>query len=176
MWADENVRALMDDGLFRLASGRLDEAILRFSEVIKQDPTFAEAYNVRGRAHFLAGRPLPHALVCVTAVAARRRRPTTARAVVLAVGVSGRYHESMSDINKTLEWEKYHFGALLGKGLSYFYLDMHEAAVRALKDALRIHPWATGVGTTLQLARKVVEEQNWTAKGRASSESSSKST
>jgi tetratricopeptide (TPR) repeat protein len=46
---------LMAEGAGQLQSGRLDEAIAVYSEVIRRKPAFAEGWNKRATAYFLAG-------------------------------------------------------------------------------------------------------------------------
>lgn len=53
--SNERVVALMDDGVQLMMRARYPEAISRFEEVLRIDPSFAEAYNKRGTAHFLSG-------------------------------------------------------------------------------------------------------------------------
>lgn len=53
--SNERVVALMDDGVQLMMRARYAEAIARFEEVLRIDPSFAEAYNKRGTAHFLSG-------------------------------------------------------------------------------------------------------------------------
>lgn len=53
--SNERVVALMDDGVQLMMRARYAEAIARFEEVLRIDPSFSEAYNKRGTAHFLSG-------------------------------------------------------------------------------------------------------------------------
>ena len=46
---------LMADGAGHMQSGRFDEAIAVFSEVIRRKPAFAEGWNKRATVYFLAG-------------------------------------------------------------------------------------------------------------------------
>lgn len=52
----------------------------------------------------------------------------------------GRFDESVSDIQQTLELEPRHFGALSGLALIYDAVDNPEAAIRSLEAALEINP------------------------------------
>lgn len=52
----------------------------------------------------------------------------------------GRYSDSVQDIERTLEIEPRHFGALSGLGLIYVELKRDEAALKAFEKALEINP------------------------------------
>lgn len=52
----------------------------------------------------------------------------------------GNYDGSVADIQRTLALEERHFGALSGLGLIYDSLDQKEAALKAFRAALEIHP------------------------------------
>jgi len=52
---DDRIDALMAQGADQLEGGQLNEAIATYSEVIKRRPAFAEGWNKRATALFLAG-------------------------------------------------------------------------------------------------------------------------
>ena len=52
---DEAVDAIFARGVDEMGGGRLDEAVATFSEVIRRKPDFAEGWNKRATALFLAG-------------------------------------------------------------------------------------------------------------------------
>ena len=52
----------------------------------------------------------------------------------------GEYQKSQNDINKVLELEKRHFGALAGQGLVNIKLKNYEKAIKSYKKALKIYP------------------------------------
>ena len=54
---DDAVDALMARGAQQLEAGDLEAAIATYSEVIRRKPAFAEGWNKRATAYFLAGDP-----------------------------------------------------------------------------------------------------------------------
>ncbi|MEP7084714.1 MAG: tetratricopeptide repeat protein [Betaproteobacteria bacterium] len=52
---DDGVDALLARGVEEMQTGRLDESIATFTEVIRRKPGFAEGWNKRATALFLAG-------------------------------------------------------------------------------------------------------------------------
>ena len=53
----------------------------------------------------------------------------------------GRYDESLADIERTLQLEPRHFGALAGRSLIHLQRDERELALEAIRQALEIHPF-----------------------------------
>jgi tetratricopeptide (TPR) repeat protein len=64
------------------------------------------------------------------------------RATVLFL--MGRYEDSVLDIQRTLQLEPRHFGALSGLGLIYDAVEEPAAAIRSLEAALEINPHLHG--------------------------------
>jgi tetratricopeptide (TPR) repeat protein len=58
---------------------------------------------------------------------------------------AGRFDDSLSDIDRTLQLEPRHFGALAGKGLVYEELGQDENALAAFKQALAVDPQLTDI-------------------------------
>ena len=52
----------------------------------------------------------------------------------------GRYDETVKDLEETLKREPRHFGAWTGLGVVFEAVDEREAALRAYREALKIHP------------------------------------
>jgi tetratricopeptide (TPR) repeat protein len=52
---DTSIDQLLAKGIGQMQSARLDEAIATFSEIIRRKPAFAEGWNKRATAYFLAG-------------------------------------------------------------------------------------------------------------------------
>jgi tetratricopeptide (TPR) repeat protein len=58
--------------------------------------------------------------------------------------LKGDYDASVRDIQKVLELEPRHFGALSGLGLIYLAIERPDAAARSFAAALAIHPFLPG--------------------------------
>ena len=52
----------------------------------------------------------------------------------------GEYQKSQNDIDKVLDLEKRHFGALAGQGLVNIELQNYEKAIKSYEDAMQIYP------------------------------------
>jgi tetratricopeptide (TPR) repeat protein len=51
------------------------------------------------------------------------------------------YEDSLADIEKTLQYEPRHFGALSGRALIYLAQDKRGLAIRDISAALAVHPF-----------------------------------
>ena len=69
----------------------------------------------------------------------------------------GRYDPAVLEIQKTLELEPRHFGALFGLGLINLALGREREALRAFEAALRIHPLMPGAKTHIRELRDRVQ-------------------
>jgi tetratricopeptide (TPR) repeat protein len=56
------------------------------------------------------------------------------------------FDQSLADIEKTLQAEPRHFGALAGRALIYLELDQRDLALEAITQALAIHPFLSERG------------------------------
>lgn len=65
----------------------------------------------------------------------------------------GDFRASVKDIDRTLEIEPRHFGALSGLGLIMVALDNDEAAIAAFEATLAVHPFAAGAQQNLEALR-----------------------
>ena len=66
----------------------------------------------------------------------------------------GRYDQSVIDIQKTLELEPRHFGALSGLGLINLALGRDRQALAAFEAALKIHPHMPGADSHIRELRE----------------------
>lgn len=69
----------------------------------------------------------------------------------------GDFAGSVDDIKRTMALEERHFGALSGLGLIYDQLDQKEAAIKAFRAALEIHPHLDGIRDRMEQLVKEVE-------------------
>mgnify|MGYP003334037134 CR=1 FL=1 len=68
----------------------------------------------------------------------------------------GALDESIAAINKTLELEPRHFGALSGLGMIRMRKNQDNEALKAFEDAAKVHPNLPGVKTNIENLRKKV--------------------
>lgn len=66
-----------------------------------------------------------------------------------------RYDKSLADIDKVLELEPRHFGALAGRGMIYEAMDMPDKALAAYREALMMNPFMAGVRDKVKLLEKL---------------------
>ena len=103
---DESLTSKLNEGAKLLQQRELSHSISIFTEVIKLDPSWAEAWNKRATAYYMIGE----------------------------------FQKSQMDIDKVLELEKRHFGALAGQGLVNIQLKNYEKAIESYKKAKEIYP------------------------------------
>ncbi len=65
-----------------------------------------------------------------------------------------RYEKSLADIDKVLELEPRHFGALAGRGMIYEAEGKLDEALAAYREALTMNPFMAGVKDKVQLLEK----------------------
>jgi len=98
---------LLEDGSSAMMDNKLETAYNKFTEVIEQDPNWAEAWNKRATVLYLMGK----------------------------------YELSQADIDKVLQLEKRHFGALSGQGLVQTALKNYQKAIDSYIEAHKVHPF-----------------------------------
>jgi len=63
------------------------------------------------------------------------------------------------DIERTLELEPRHFGALSGLGLIYVQIGNEQAALKAFKQAFEINPHLEGVKANIESIEKSMSDK-----------------
>lgn len=97
---------LLKRGRDAMEAGDLAAAIEHLTALTDHAPEFAEGWNARATAFYMAGQ----------------------------------FGPSMADIARTLSLNDHHFGALAGLGMILEELGREEAAIRAYRTSLAIHP------------------------------------
>ena len=103
---DDKLTSILNEGSRLMQDNNLLRAISVFTEVIKMDPTWAEAWNKRATVYYMIGE----------------------------------FEKSQNDIDKVLNLEKRHFGALAGQGLVNIQLKNYEKAILSYQMAEKIYP------------------------------------
>ncbi len=71
----------------------------------------------------------------------------------------GDYQESQNDINKVLNLEKRHFGALAGQGLVNIQLKNYEKAIESYEKAQEIYPAMQSPKIMIKKIRELINQQ-----------------
>jgi tetratricopeptide (TPR) repeat protein len=69
----------------------------------------------------------------------------------------GKYDEAIADLESTLTYEPRHFGAWIGLGMIFESIDRPEAALKAYRKALEIHPHAAAAQQGEKRLSRVIE-------------------
>ncbi len=69
----------------------------------------------------------------------------------------GKYDEAIADLESTLTYEPRHFGAWIGLGMIFESIERPEAALKAYRKALEIHPHAAAAQQGERRLSRVVE-------------------
>lgn len=96
---DARIDRQMARGAEEMQSGRLPEALATFSEVIRRRPAFAEGWNKRATAHYLAGNFRQSLADCDEVL---KRNPSHFG----ALSGYGQIHFQLEDFEKALQWWK----------------------------------------------------------------------
>ena len=80
------------------------------------------------------------------------------RATVLYL--MGKYEQSQADIDKVLELEQRHFGALAGQGLVNIQLKNYEKAIRSYQEAQKIYPAMRSPDIMIKQIETLIKEQS----------------
>ena len=123
---DQKLTAKLEEGSQLVRDQKYLKAKNVFSEVIKLDQNWAEAWNKRATVLYLLGN----------------------------------FEASQNDIDKVLELENRHFGALAGEGLVNIQLKNYEKAIRSYKKALKIYPSMKSSGYMIQEIKKMIKKDS----------------
>jgi len=69
------------------------------------------------------------------------------------------YERSIADCAKVMQLNPYHFGAQAGMAQCLLQLRKHRAALKAFKNAIKIHPHLEGVEDTIRALEKAIGEE-----------------
>ena len=72
----------------------------------------------------------------------------------------GDYQASLADIDRTLELEPHHFGALAGLGLVNIKLDRDEAALDAFERVLRVSPQSDSAKANVEFVKQRIKDKS----------------
>ena len=122
---DEKLTSILDEGSRLVQDQKLAKAIEIFTDVIKMDPTWAEAWNKRATVYYMIGE----------------------------------FQKSQDDIDKVLELEKRHFGALAGQGLVNIQLKNYEKAILSYKKAQEIYPSMQSPKTMIKQIENLIKQE-----------------
>ena len=122
---DQNLTIRLEEGSEFVRNQKLSKAIEIFTEIIKLDPEWAEAWNKRATALYMIGD----------------------------------YQGSQNDINKVLNLEKRHFGALAGQGLVNIQLKNYEKAIESYQKAQEIYPTMKSPKIMIKQIKELIKQQ-----------------
>jgi tetratricopeptide (TPR) repeat protein len=72
----------------------------------------------------------------------------------------GNYEASLADIDRTLELEPHHFGALAGLGLVNIGLDRDEAALDAFERVLKVDPQSESAKQNIEFVKQRIKDKS----------------
>ena len=72
----------------------------------------------------------------------------------------GNYEASLADIDRTLELEPLHFGALAGLGLVNLELDRDEAALDAFERVLKVTPQSRSAKYNIEIVKQRIKDKS----------------
>jgi tetratricopeptide (TPR) repeat protein len=72
----------------------------------------------------------------------------------------GNYEASLADIDRTLELEPHHFGALAGLGLVNIELDRDEAALDAFERVLKVTPQSQSARYNIEIVKQRIKDKS----------------
>ena len=129
IWSTHPVNKKLTDKLAEGSTFVRNKQLLKaariFTDVINQDPKWAEAWNKRATVLYMIGD----------------------------------YQGSQDDINKVLEIEERHFGALAGQGLVNIQLENYEKAIKSYERAKEIYPTMQSPDIMIKQIEELIKQQ-----------------
>ncbi|MDC3175033.1 2-hydroxy-6-oxo-2,4-heptadienoate hydrolase [Candidatus Pelagibacter sp.] len=122
---DMNLTARLEEGAQFVRNQQLSKAIEIFTEVIKLDQNWAEAWNKRATVFYMMGK----------------------------------FKQSQEDIDKVLELEARHFGALAGQGLVNIQLKNYEKAILSYQQVKEIYPSMQSPEIMIRRIEELIKQQ-----------------
>ncbi len=113
----------LENGTFSMNNQQYQLALKLFTDVIEEDPSWAEGWNKRATLLYLMGN----------------------------------YKASLKDIEKVLNLEPRHFGALSGRAQIYLSFKEYEKAITDLEKAKSIYPLIKSA-QSIQVIKKLIKE------------------
>ena len=123
---DEKLTARLEEGSMFVRNQQPNRARDIFTEVIKIDENWAEAWNKRATVLYILGE----------------------------------YQKSQEDIDKVLELEPRHFGALAGQGMVNIKLKNYEKAIRSYEEAQEIYPSMKTPDAMIKQMKEIIKQQS----------------
>ena len=123
---DEKLTARLEEGSMFVRNQQPNRARDIFTEVIKLDENWAEAWNKRATVLYILGE----------------------------------YKKSQEDIDKVLELEPRHFGALAGQGMVNIKLKNYEKAIRSYEEAREIYPSMKTPDAMIKQMKEIIKQQS----------------
>ena len=123
---DEKLTSILDEGSRLVQDQKLIRAIDIFTDVIKMDPTWAEAWNKRATVFYMVGE----------------------------------FQKSQDDIDKVLELENRHFGALAGQGMVNIKLKNYDKAKKSYQKAQEIYPAMKSSKVMIEQIEELIKRQS----------------
>tara|TARA_B110000003_G_C16316432_1_gene404962 strand:+ start:86 stop:631 length:546 start_codon:yes stop_codon:yes gene_type:complete len=123
---NKKLTSFLDEGSKLVQDQKLAKAINIFSEVIKLDPTWAEAWNKRATVYYMIGE----------------------------------FQKSQNDIDKVLELENRHFGALAGQGMVNIKLKNYDKAKLSYQKAQEIYPAMKSSKVMIEQIEELIKRQS----------------
>jgi|GEM_PF-1087583 len=137
---DQPATYYIQEGKQQFQNKRFAFAIRSLSAAIRKDPTAAEAYLIRGRAHEHMGLAKRAEADFTRYILLRPRDPAGYIARADLKNFSGRHDASLEDYNKAVRIAPASTSAYTGRGLAYAALEKYDLAIKDYQWVLRSDP------------------------------------